>query len=85
MPFGVSRPCWLAATGDTDRLEVLRSPLVKDTSRMYEPVRRFIGDHGLALAAQDTFEDADWMFGSVEMSVYVTPAARNASYARVRA
>jgi hypothetical protein len=50
---------------------------------MYAPVRQFIADHGLVLAARETFEDAVWMGGEVEMSVYVPPAARNASYVAV--
>lgn len=82
-PFGVVRPCWLIANGDDERLEVLRSPLVKDTGRMYEPVRRYIAEHGLVLAARETFEDRDWIFGQVEMSVFVLPASRNATYAEV--
>jgi hypothetical protein len=52
---------------------------------MYQPVRRFINDHGLVLAAQETFEDDEWIYGQVEMSVYVPPVARNASYAGVLA
>lgn len=82
-PFGVDRPCWLIAHGDAHRLEVLRSPLVTESKRMYAPVRQFIADHGLVLAARETFEDAVWMGGEVEMSVYVPPAARNASYVAV--
>ncbi|WP_243841462.1 hypothetical protein [Mycobacterium sp. DL592] len=44
---------------------------------MFEPVRRFIREYGLVLAARETFEDDGWMFGRVEMSVYVPPAVRN--------
>ena len=77
----VEHPSWLIATGDTERLEVLRSPLVTGACRMYEPVRRFIADNGLVLAARETFEDPEWMHGSVEVSVFVPPASRNASYA----
>lgn len=76
-------PSFLIATGDAERLQVLRSPLVRDDDQKYEPVRRYISDHGLVLAARETFEDEHWMFGSVEMSVYVPPASRNASYAQV--
>ena len=77
LPFEVVRPCWLIAIGDAERVEVLRSPLVREESSRYEPVRRFIAEHRLVLAAQETFEDADWMFGEVEVSVYVPPAVRN--------
>ena len=77
----VVRPCWLIANGDAERVEVLRSPLVKHTKRMYQPVRQYIAEHGLVLAALGTFDDADWMGGQVEMSVFVPPASRNASYA----
>jgi hypothetical protein len=83
MQLEVNRPCWLIATGDTQRVEVLRSPLVQGSRSMYAPVRRHLEAHGLVLAARNTFEDDGWMFGQVEMSVYVPPASRNASYAQV--
>lgn len=73
----ITRPCLLIATGSTERLEVLRSPVVLDTKRMYQPVRQFIAEHGLVLAVRETFEDQDWMYGVVEVSVYVPPAMRN--------
>lgn len=73
----IIRPCWLIAIGDTERVEVLRSPLVREKHSMYLPVRRFIADHGLVLAVRETFEDPDWMHGEVEVSVYVPPAVRN--------
>jgi hypothetical protein len=81
----VIRPCWLIATGDDERLEVLRSPAVRTTDDWYRPVRRYIEDHGLVLAAQESFDDDDWMMGEIEMSVYVPPASRNESYAEVSA
>jgi hypothetical protein len=81
----VSKTGWLIANGDTQRLEVLRSPLVTSTKPIYQPVRQFIADHGLLLASQETFPNIDWMFGEVEMSVYLPPASRNASYAAVSA
>ena len=77
----LAHPGFLIVNGDTQRLEVMRSPLVTNSKRMYQPVTQFIADHGLVLAARDTFDDADWMHGSVEVSVYVPPAVRNASYA----
>ncbi len=75
LPFEVVHPCWLIAVGDGERVEVLRSPLVRDDDEWLEPVHGYIKDHGLVLAAQQTFEDDDWMFGKVEMSVYVDPAS----------
>lgn len=77
MKLEIEKPGWLIAFGDTRRLEVLRSPLVRDDASMYEPVRRFIADCGLVLAAQKTFEDHDWMHGKVGMSVFVPPEVRN--------
>lgn len=50
---------------------------------MYLPVRRFIAEHGLVLAARETSEDPEWMHGKVEMSVYLPPAVRNVSYAEL--
>jgi hypothetical protein len=73
----IAHPCFLIAIGDADRVEVLRSPLVREKDSMYEPVRRFIVEHGLELAAQVTFDDEEWMYGQVEVSVYVPPAVRN--------
>lgn len=81
--FAVAHPALLTAIGDAERLEVLRSPLTKSTGRMYQPVGQFIDQHGLVLAAQESFEDSGWMYGSVEMSVYVPAASRNVSYALV--
>jgi hypothetical protein len=77
LPFEVLHPCWLIAIGNTERVEVLRSPLVSDDKRMYQPVRSYIAEHGLVLAASKSFDDADWMGGEVEMAVYVPPAVRN--------
>lgn len=73
----VVHPCLLIAIGDAERVEVLRSPLVQEDKSMYQPVRRYIAEHGLALAARETFQDDEWMFGEVEVSVYVPPAVRN--------
>lgn len=84
-PFGVTHPCVLIANGDAERLEVLRSPLAREDKSIYKPVRQFIAAHCLVLAAQETFEDVDWMHGKVEISVYAPPAVRNASYAGVLA
>lgn len=77
MQLEITKPCLLIAIGDVDRVEVFRSPLVREKHSMYEPVRRFIVEHSLVLAAQEAFEDADWMYGRVEVSVYVPPAVRN--------
>ena len=81
MKLDVTKPHWLIANGDAERVEVLRSPLVREQHSMYQPVRRYIAYHGHVLAAQETFDDDEWMHGQVEVSVYVPPAVRNASYA----
>ena len=83
--FSLAHPTLLTAIGDADRLEVLRSPLTVSTGRMYGPVGQFIADHGMVLAAQETFDDPDWMYGQFEMSVFVSPASRNATYSLVSA
>lgn len=67
----------MVAVGDRERVEVLRSPVVRETDPVYEPVARFIADHGLVLAARETFPDGEWMWAEVEVSVYVPPAVRN--------
>lgn len=82
----VVHPCWLIATGDQERVEVLRSPLVRQDDGIYRPVREYIAGHGLVLAARETFPGVpEFMHNSVEMSVYVTPQARNNGYAEVGA
>lgn len=73
----VVHPCQLIAHGDAERVEVLRSPVVRETDPLYEPVARFIADHGLVLAARESFPDGEWMWAEVEVSVYVPPAVRN--------
>lgn len=70
-------PPWLTAMGTADRLEVLRSPELRDTDDLYQPVDQFIRENGLVLAARQEFDDGDWMAGRVEVSVYVPPAVRN--------
>jgi hypothetical protein len=77
----IANLCWLIANGDGERVEVQRSPLVRERHSMYQPVRCYIAEHGLVLAARETFKDPDFMYGKVEMSVYLPPASRNASYA----
>ena len=77
LPLEVVRPCWLIAIGDAERVEVLRSPLVSEGDSWIVPVRRFIAENRLVLAAREAFEDDGWIYGSVEMSVYVTPNVRN--------
>lgn len=77
MDLEVNEPTFLTAIGDRTRVEVFRSPLVPTDSDMYGPVREFIGQHGLVLAASETFEDEGWMFGKVEASVFVPPHVRN--------
>lgn len=66
---------WLIATGGSDSLEVFRSPLVRDDDEDYLPIKQFINDHGLVLATRETFDDDYWVFATVEVSVYVRPAA----------
>lgn len=84
-PLGIeiADPAWLTAIGHPQRVEVLRSPLVDDTIADYARVLRYIADHGLVLADRETYDDDRWVFGSVEMSVYTSPAARNSTYAVV--
>lgn len=77
LPLAVNCRPWLIAIGDSKRVEVFRSPVVRATDSMYEPVCRFIAAHGLVLAARDCFPDPEFVFGSAEVTVYVPPAARD--------
>ncbi|BBY62193.1 hypothetical protein [Mycolicibacterium helvum] len=71
----IVHPGWLYAVGDGIQVEVMRSPLVRDDNDWLDPVLQYIAEQGLALASRETFEDPDWMFGKVEISVYVTSLA----------
>lgn len=84
MILDVADPCWLIANGDRHRVEVMRSLLLETTDDEYAPVQEYIAEHGLVLAAQETFADDRWMTGSVEFSVYTSPAERNSTYAGLR-
>jgi hypothetical protein len=78
MKVDTANPHWLFASGTADRLEVLRSPGLRDTDAGYEPVQRFIRDHGLQLWARETFAHPHFMYGEADASVCVPPATRNA-------
>ncbi len=69
---------WIFAHGDSERLEVLRSPGLRDTDDWWQPVRQFIAGHGLRLSAQEDFRHPHFMDGGCAAEVYVSPAARNA-------
>lgn len=71
MKLEVVHPTFLIAIGDAERLEVLRSPLVLDTDSLYAPVRQFIEEHSLAPAISESFDDPDWMWGRVDVTIYV--------------
>ncbi|TDZ75215.1 hypothetical protein DE4585_01575 [Mycobacteroides salmoniphilum] len=77
MELSVTEPQWLVALGDPTRVDIYRSPVVREDDSIYRPVREYIDNHGLVLAAQETFTDAGWMFGRFEMSVFVPPSVRN--------
>jgi hypothetical protein len=70
MKLEVVHPTFLIAIGDTDRVDVLRSPLVPEDASILGPVREFIDQHQLVPRISETFADADWMFGEVEVTVY---------------
>jgi hypothetical protein len=70
MKIEVIHPTFLIAVGDTERLEVFRSPVISEDDSWLEPVHQFIEDHGLVPAIPESFADPDWMFGQVEVTVY---------------
>ena len=67
----INLPHWLIATGDPERVEVLRSLQLRESSPRFAPVREYLDRHGLVLAARQTFDDDDWFLCRVEVSVYV--------------
>lgn len=70
MKLEVIEPHWLIALGDTQQVEVMRSPLVTDDDESMQPIHRHIADHGLVLAHRETIPNPDFMFGEFELSVY---------------
>ncbi|WP_280215297.1 hypothetical protein [Nocardia cyriacigeorgica] len=60
----------LYAVGGPDRIEVYRSPVVKDRHDVYRPVADYIQRHGLVLAASDVHEDDSMFFGEAAYSIY---------------
>jgi hypothetical protein len=70
MKLEVVHPTFLIAVGDTERLDVLRSSVVRDDDYWLEQVHQFITDHGLIAALSESFDDPDWMSGRVEVTVY---------------
>lgn len=67
----IDEPQWLYAHGDSGRIEVYRSPLVRDDDLSYISIREFIAEHGLSLAACEVVPDTTMMFGRAEASVWV--------------
>ncbi|WP_280179890.1 hypothetical protein [Nocardia cyriacigeorgica] len=75
MEFELAESNRLYAVGGPDRLEVYRSPVVKDRHDVYRPVADYIQRHGLALAASDVHEDDSMFFGKATYSIYTRPGA----------
>ena len=73
MKLEVVHPTFLTALGDTQRVEVLRSTWVPADDPWLKPVNKFIADHGLIPAVSVTYDDAGWMFGQVDVTVYAPP------------
>lgn len=69
----LDRPRWLVASGNHERLEVTRSPLVRQQHRIYQPVSKHIEDHGLVLVAREAVPNPDFMYGETEIPVYAAP------------
>lgn len=68
---------WLIAYGDETRVDVLRSTYLDDSDDDYRPVRGYLRDRGLVMAAQQTFDHDDWINWEVEWSVFVPAAVRS--------
>jgi hypothetical protein len=66
----VDEPCWLVATGDSTKVEIYRSPLVKRDDESTSPALDFIETHGLKLVFTETDEDSAWMFGERIREIY---------------
>ena len=67
----ITHRSWLTAHGDTSRVELFRSPLIKTQSRRFGPVLDYIAAHGLELAYTETDEDNEWMLGQRIREIYV--------------
>lgn len=74
----ISRPPWLFARTarflNQAALVVYRSPMLRDVSDIYQPVRAFLGDNAVTVHRHGMFLDADMMLGRGELTVYLTEA-----------
>jgi hypothetical protein len=74
----IARPPWLFARTcrfvNQAALLVYKSPMLRDVSEMYEPVRAFLGDNEVHVHRHGVFLDADMMLGKGELTVYLTSA-----------
>lgn len=83
-PFRVIKRGWLVAeVVESGALVVTRSRLVKDSDEGYGPVREYVAGNGLVLGSRWEEPAPGWLFGSVEVSVFVTPESRNRVYGSV--
>lgn len=80
-PFLVVHHGWLSAeVVESGSLIVMRSPMLKDSDAWYSPVREYISENRLVLGCRWEEQAPNWMFGRVEVSVFVSPRSRNGVY-----
>ncbi|ORB49413.1 hypothetical protein BST43_23410 [Mycobacteroides saopaulense] len=62
---------FIYAVGDAQRMDLLVSPVVRDTDPVYAPAAEFIREHGLGLVDATIQMDAGWLLGRYEHRTYV--------------
>lgn len=75
--LSISKPHFLYAKGDADRLEVLRSHWIASDHVMSAPSRGHVAAHSLVLVARESFQLAHFMWGGADAEVFVKPEVRN--------
>jgi hypothetical protein len=74
----IARPAWLFAKTcrflDEAGLVVYKSPMLRETSVLYDEVRDFLERFEVRVHRKGMFIDADMMLGKGELTVYLTSA-----------
>lgn len=74
----IDHPMWLHAYGGPDQLTVYRTPAIRDTDPIYQPVQVFIAQHQMELTIRVEVPNDAMMLATTEVSVWERPNFDNA-------
>jgi hypothetical protein len=67
----ITQHCWLYAhTMAMAGLVVYRSPLLRDTDKIYQPVAKFLREHPMRMVLRESIPDQSMMFGRGDLTVF---------------